>query len=250
MIRFSRHLWSVFAVWYAVGIVLVSLSLLPPWLEWANAVFLLLSGLYASVYFWFALPRARFVIAVIFFGSIAIESIGVHTGWPFGEYRYEQDFGPMLLGVPVTIGAAWLSVMGASHAFAQRFDMPHRTLVLTPLFAVWLDLAIDPVSANLKSYWVWLESGFYYDIPTQNFIGWYGTALIFSLLLRRFEQPVEETLKRRTTWLYLMLHLLFGMTSLAGGLIGVFLVSVAAFPLYIMTRGVVESDLRRQKTRF
>ncbi|MCY1692014.1 carotenoid biosynthesis protein [Exiguobacterium sp. SL14] len=62
-------------------------------------------GLYATLYFWHVLPKGRLVIPFIFFGSIIIESIGVHTGWPFGTYRYESDFGVQLLGVPITIGA-------------------------------------------------------------------------------------------------------------------------------------------------
>ncbi|MGX8177952.1 carotenoid biosynthesis protein [Exiguobacterium artemiae] len=238
MDRFQKNLWLFFTIWFFIGLVLVGFSLLPPWLEWANSVFLFASGLYAALYLWDVVPKGRFIIPVIFFGSIIIESIGVHTGWPFGTYAYEADFGVKLLGVPITIGAAWLSVIGASHAFSRRFSFRYRTVLLVPLFAVWLDLAIDPVAANVKSYWLWQDGGWYYDIPTQNFIGWYGTALFFSVLLARFEQPVNlKVLEHNNQYLFLMLHALFGLTAGMAGLYGVTCISLSAGILYWYTRG-------------
>ncbi len=238
MAIFQRRLWLFFTVWFVIGLILVGFSLLPPWLEWANAVFLFASGLYAACYLWDVLPKGRFIIPFIFFGSILIESIGVHTGWPFGTYRYETDFGVQLLGVPITIGAAWLSVMGASLAFSKRFPFRYNTLILVPLFAVWLDLAIDPVSANVKSYWLWQDGGLYYDIPTQNFIGWYGTALVFALLMARFEQkPTFTELERNNQYLFLMLHGLFGLTAGVAGLYGVTIISSLALLVYWLTKG-------------
>ncbi|KHF30408.1 hypothetical protein LR68_00779 [Anoxybacillus sp. BCO1] len=38
------RLYRLFLIWYACGIVLVGFRLLPPWLEWANVVFLMLAG--------------------------------------------------------------------------------------------------------------------------------------------------------------------------------------------------------------
>lgn len=248
MDRFQKKLWLFFTIWFFIGLILVGFSLLPPWLEWANAVFLFASGLYAALYLWDALPKGRFIIPVIFFGSILIESIGVHTGWPFGTYAYEADFGVQLLGVPITIGAAWLSVMGASLAFSRRFPFRFNTVILVPLFAVWLDLAIDPVAANVKSYWIWQDGGFYYDIPTQNFLGWYGTALFFALLISRFEQQVTITaLERNNQYLFLMLHTLFGLTAGVAGLYGVTLISLLAGVTYWLTQGGVPFAKSKQK---
>ncbi len=50
--------------------------------------------------------------------SMGIESFGVHTGLFFGDYTYETDFGFKLIGVPITIGFAWLMVMATSHVLA------------------------------------------------------------------------------------------------------------------------------------
>ncbi|MCY1691337.1 hypothetical protein OVA29_12105 [Exiguobacterium sp. SL14] len=79
MERLQHFIWRLFVIWFSIGLVLVGFSLLPPWLEWANAVFLFLSGTYAAFYLWHVLPKARFIIPLIFFGSILIESLGTKT---------------------------------------------------------------------------------------------------------------------------------------------------------------------------
>lgn len=234
MKRFRENMWTAFVIWFAFGLILVGFSLLPPWLEWANVVFLFLSGTYAALYLWHVLPRGRFIIPLIFFGSILIESFGTHTGILFGEYTYMSDFGPMVLGVPITMGPAWLSVMGASLAFSKLFNIRYRTLVLVPLFTVWLDLAIDPVAA-VNEYWIWHETGIYYGIPNQNFLGWYLTSLFFSLFISRYEvRTSDDQLEKNNQRLFLMLHLLFGVTAWTSGLKGISFVTLSSFLVYLM----------------
>ncbi|OAA28674.1 putative membrane protein [Frankia sp. EI5c] len=43
--------------------------------------------------------------------GLAAESVGVHTGWPFGDYSYGSALGPKLAGVPVVVPLAW-TMMG------------------------------------------------------------------------------------------------------------------------------------------
>lgn len=208
-------------------------SILPPELEWANAVFLSLSGTYAAIYLWHVLPRGRFIIPLIFFGSILIESFGTHTGLMFGDYTYTSDFGPLVFGVPITMGPAWLSVIGASLAFSKLFELRFRTVILVPLFTVWLDLAIDPVAA-INQYWIWHETGIYYGIPNRNFLGWYLTSLLFSLFIAKYEEKeIDIRLERNNQILFLMLHALFGVTAWANGLEGVSLVALSSLLVYL-----------------
>lgn len=214
-------LWNLFCVWYAFGLILVGFDWLPPWLAWANPVFLWLAGAVGAIVLAKGVTRPILVVTVVFFGSIFVETLGVKTGFPFGEYAYAEAFGPTLLGVPVTIGAAWLAVIGSSFAVAQLFSFTYRTILLVPLLAVWLDMAIDPVSANVKSYWIWKEPGIYYDIPTQNFIAWFAVSFLFALLIKRFETTTPPRLLRDGQALFLMLHLLFGVTAFNAGLSGI-----------------------------
>lgn len=233
MDRFQQYVWKLFVIWFSIGLLLVGFSLLPSWLEWANAVFLFLSGTYAAFYLWHVLPNARFIIPLIFFGSILIESFGTKTGLLFGKYIYTTEFGPLWIGVPITMGPAWLSVIGASYAFSRLFSIRYSTLLIVPLLTVWLDLAIDPV-ASLNQYWVWQEPGIYYGIPTQNFLGWYITALFFSLFIAKYEEPATNLqLERNNQKLFLMLHVLFGVTAWTSGLHGVLFVTCSVILIYL-----------------
>ena len=116
-------IWKWFVVWYIIGLVLVGFDLLPTWLEWANPVFLWLAGAIGGTIIYQGVRQGGWIVPFIFFGSIAVETLGVKTGFPFSEYIYAEAFGPTLFGVPVTIGAAWLA-SGRSVAIicASSFD--------------------------------------------------------------------------------------------------------------------------------
>lgn len=235
-------IWKWFIVCYFIGLILVGFDLLPPWLEWANPVFLWLAGAIGGTILYQGIRQGAWIVPFIFFGSIAVETLGVKTGFPFSEYVYAEAFGPTVFGVPVTIGAAWLAVIGSSFAVARLFTFRHTILWLVPILAVWLDMAIDPVAANLKGYWEWENDGLYYDIPTQNFIGWFGLSLIFSWLLQRHERAVDSLFIRHGVYLFVMLHALFGVTAVNAGLYGIGLLS-------ILTSGVILLERRGRDDR-
>lgn len=228
--------WKVFVVWYFFGFFLVGFDLLPPWLEWANPVFLWLAGIVGATIIYQSVRNGSLIVPFIFFGSIAVETLGVKTGFPFSEYIYAEAFGPTIFGVPVTIGAAWLAVIGASFAVARLFPFKNRTLWLVPLFAVWLDMAIDPVAANVKGYWQWAHDGLYYDIPTQNFVGWFALSLIFSSVLQKYERTTDPLFLTHGTYLFCMLHALFGITAVNAGLEGIGLFSVLTAGMILLER--------------
>ncbi|ERG67149.1 MULTISPECIES: carotenoid biosynthesis protein [Exiguobacterium] len=240
-------IWKWFLVWYVIGVVLVGFDLLPSWLEWANPVFLWLAGAIGGWVIADGVRHARWIVPFIFFGSIAVETLGVKTGFPFSEYIYAEAFGPTVFGVPVTIGAAWLAVIGSSFAVARLFSFKNRTLWLVPFLAVWLDMAIDPVAANVKGYWEWANDGLYYDIPTQNFVGWFGLSLIFSWLLDRFEVEAEPMLLGHGRYLFVMLHALFGVTAVNAGLYGIGVLSLVTAAGLILIERRSRHDRSEQK---
>ncbi|PRO66756.1 carotenoid biosynthesis protein [Alkalicoccus urumqiensis] len=230
----EHYLFRFFLIWYAIGVVLLAFDLVPPWLEWANVVFLVTSGLLGAVFFLRSSNPAAglLLVLIIFFGSILIESFGVHTGLFFGSYYYEADFGPKLLGVPVTIGFAWVMVTAAAHAVAA----PAASLapafprlvyaVYASLCAVIMDLIIDPVAYEVKQYWIWEDTGAYYGIPFSNFAGWFILSFVFHLLISLlfFRNSVWKN-TRSPFWshkmllLYGLMIIMFVITAAAGGLI-------------------------------
>ncbi|KPB05007.1 hypothetical protein AAV98_09000 [Bacillus sp. CHD6a] len=176
-----------FIVWYICGVVLLTFDLLPPWLEWANVVFLVTAGTLGAIYF---IKNYRvigiFFTLLVFFVAMAAEHFGVKYGVLFGDYYYNSYFGPKLFDVPITIGFAWVLVISTSHVMANRV-FPTASMFVKAIIAsfatVVLDLIIDPVAYIAKEYWIWEETSFYYNIPMFNFYSWFGLSFLFHLVI-------------------------------------------------------------------
>lgn len=117
------------------------------------------------------------LIAALAYGA---EALGIHTGWPFGEYWYGSPLGPHLFEVPLLIGVLWLLLLlGAAH-WAKRITKSKGWQVLiVATMMVLLDFFIEPVAVKLN-FWTWAQL----DIPWNNYVGWFGTALILAALLQ------------------------------------------------------------------
>ncbi|AOM82729.1 carotenoid biosynthesis protein [Salisediminibacterium beveridgei] len=244
---FDSRVFLFFIIWYSIGVVLLTFDLVPPWLEWANVVFLITSGLIAMLYFYrsHAMIPGIITISMIFIFSMTIESIGVHTGLFFGEYSYMMDFGPKIAGVPITIGFAWVMVLATSHVLAAPVTKKIPRLkglayaIYGAIIATSLDLIIDPVAYEVKQYWVWHESGFYYNIPFSNFLGWFILSFVLHLILYIFfHRSRGWTNIRSPFWefrmvlLYGMMMLLFMIVALVNGLILAVVLSLTLTVLY------------------
>jgi len=189
--KFDIYLFRFFIIWYTVGVFLLSFDLVPPWLEWANVVFLITSGLLAMFFFYRSGSKVKGIITIIlvFVLSMVIESFGVHTGLFFGDYTYKTDFGPKVIGVPITIGFAWVMVIGTSHVLAApiikivpKFKV-FAYAIYGGLIATSLDLVLDPFAYVAKQYWVWNEPGLYYGIPFSNFYGWFLLSCLLHFII-------------------------------------------------------------------
>ncbi|MCD5322474.1 MULTISPECIES: carotenoid biosynthesis protein [Pontibacillus] len=182
-------IFRFFVFWYVCGFILLSFDLIPPALEWANAVFLIVAGSIGGIYFvkrFGGIIGSLYSLFIVAF-SIAVEHFGVQYHLWFGSYHYEQDFGPMISGVPITIGFAWLMVIAGSHEIARVIAPQGKSFFLLflltgSLLAVSIDLILDPVAYHVKEYWIWDEPGMYYSIPFSNFMGWFFLSLLFHLI--------------------------------------------------------------------
>ncbi|WP_197489702.1 carotenoid biosynthesis protein [Rossellomorea aquimaris] len=245
----QNWVWFFFLIWYGVGIILVSLDWLPSSLQWANAVFLYLAGFLAVVYSSKVLGAFRGCLIGVFIMLLTIlaESLGVHYGIIFGSYHYEKDFGFQLIGVPITIGFAWVMVIMTSMAYFERLLMKPKSLLgaiyyssLTSIFAVTMDLIIDPVAYKGREYWIWDEGGWYYDIPAQNFLGWFFVSFViqFALYLYIHYPSIEKKWGSRMRALYFLVILMFLVTAMVEGLWLAVVVTIIfySFPLLIRKR--------------
>lgn len=126
---------------------------------------------------------ARWTLAGVTLFGAAAELVGLATGWPFGEYRYEAwwpwvgtPWGPFPLLLPV----AWAVVAGGC-----ALVFPRRP-GLAALAATAIDLVMEPVMAGSLGYWRWVERGpMPGDAPIMNSVGWFGVSLVAALLIDR-----------------------------------------------------------------
>ncbi|MBI1317082.1 carotenoid biosynthesis protein [bacterium] len=117
----------------------------------------------------------------------ALEWIGVHTGWPFGDYRYGNALGPKLMGVPIIIGLNWFVVSVSVRQWIPKYPgrwwrvLRHPVVfsALAALGMVGLDALIEPVAPKLD-YWYWAHG----TAPIQNFLGWFAGGWILQVFLQ------------------------------------------------------------------
>lgn len=145
--------------------------------EWLAPVFLSLAGALALAGAHSARERAR-LAAVALFG-FAVEVLGVHSGFPFGAYRYTGALAPLAFGVPLVMACAWVTLVAYAREVTARLRLPFP--LACAVAAAWMtsiDLVIDPLAANRLGYWRWLGAGAYYGVPATNFAGWLASGFV------------------------------------------------------------------------
>lgn len=214
----SDLLYRLFIFWYVCGLILVGMNWLPSWLEWANGVFLILAGLLGGIFFvhQFGWKKGLVITSVISLTSLAVEYAGARYGFWFGHYDYTEKFAPLIAGVPIAIGFAWLMVIATSHALARIIfpDSNWKRVMTGALIALSYDLIIDPVAFHSKQYWIWEGPGIYYQIPLSNFLGWFLLAFIFhgvveAIGAQTLKSSADRLWERRMVYVYSMVIVMF-----------------------------------------
>lgn len=129
---------------------------------------------------WWQIGRLFFFIAPL---SLLIEAIGTHTGYPFGTYFYTDKLQPQLYQVPLLIPLAWFMLLSCAWAVAWRWHTRPLIFAIVAGVAVmaW-DLFLDPQMVAW-GYWVWPNGGSYFGIPLLNFLGWWLTGTVLTLIV-------------------------------------------------------------------
>lgn len=118
-------------------------------------------------------------------GGLAVEALGVHTGYPFGDYSYAGTLGPELFDVPVVVPLAWTMMAYPVLLAARRLSRRWAPVVGGLGLMAW-DMLLDPQMVG-DGHWTWADptpsvpgiDG----IPLTNFAGWavVGTVLMLAL---------------------------------------------------------------------
>jgi uncharacterized membrane protein len=177
MMALPISLWMMGDAVFPTGITLAALVQ-------AGVVFLML----VQQWGWNSAVRAFALTAVL---SWAAEWIGSHTGLLFGAYRYTSLLQPQIVGVPLLIPIAWFMLLPpswviAQHILGHRVQRWRRQVAVAVLSAAALtawDLYLDPQMVA-RGFWVWAQPGGYFGIPWSNYVGWFVTAFLITLIIR------------------------------------------------------------------
>ncbi|MFB6169457.1 MAG: bisanhydrobacterioruberin hydratase [Haloferacaceae archaeon] len=126
--------------------------------------------------------------------AYAIEFVGIHTGWPYGEFAYGASLGPTIGGVPVGLPVFFVPLVVNAYLLCllllgDRAASPLVRLPVTVGAVVLMDLALDPGAVSL-GFWSYAGGGPYYGVPVSNYLGWVlsATATV-AALDRAFARP-------------------------------------------------------------
>ena len=122
--------------------------------------------------------------------AYGIELLGVTTGWPYGEFAYEVDLGPMLFGeIPLALPVFFFPLVLNSYLLCllllgRRAESALVRLPAVVSAVVAMDLVLDPAAVSL-GFWEYVGEWPYYDVPASNYLGWVISATVAAVAFDR-----------------------------------------------------------------
>lgn len=130
--------------------------------------------------------RGLLILVSLGFYALLIESSAIHTGFPYGDFIYNDLLGGKVFGLtPWTVAFAWPPIILLTYWFARvRHEKNEKFKIWfsTAFDAMLIDLVLDPAAVNL-GFWNWREPGFFYGVPIVNFLGWLLSCFIGAIIL-------------------------------------------------------------------
>ena len=188
----------IISAFYIAGIVGLSIPLVRPYFQMLTP-FTLIISLGILLLFHTGWNKSFVVFAILAmvlgYGS---EVMGIHTGFPFGNYEYGKTLGLKLFEVPLVIGVNWLLLIYLSgNLFSLKVKNDWIAAGLASALMVAVDVLIEPVAVNLD-FWSWDGN----VIPISNYIGWFGVAFIIHIGYRKSTFAKENVIS-----IYLLINL-------------------------------------------
>lgn len=131
--------------------------------------------------------------------SYFIEFVGTTTGFPYGEFQYLIELGPMIAGevplglpiffIPLVVNAYLLILL----LFPKKTRKLYFRLPVVVATVLFLDLVLDPAAVAIR-FWSYSEA-FFYGVPLSNFLGWALSATVAVAILDLYFNR-EEVLDR------------------------------------------------------
>jgi len=164
--------------------------------------------------------KATLALVALTAYSYAIELVGVRTGWPYGEFAYGVDLGPMLLGeVPLGLPVFFFPLVLNAYLLVLLLLGGHaestvKRLLATLATVILIDLVLDPGAVAI-GFWIY-EQGAFYGVPWSNYLGWLLSGAVAVVL---FDVGFDRAgLRRRLEESEFMLDDLVSFVLLWGGI--------------------------------
>ena len=120
------------------------------------------------------------IFSLIFAAGYLVEVFGVNTGLIFGNYKYGETLGIKLLETPLMMGLNWILMIYLTASVIEKYRIPVWIKILaSSAIMVSYDLVLEQVSPKMDM-WSWQNN----SIPMQNYIAWFGIAVIFHGLMK------------------------------------------------------------------
>jgi putative membrane protein len=152
--------------------------------------------------------KATALLALLTAYAYGIELVGVRTGWPYGEFAYGVDLGPMLFGdIPLALPVFFFPLVLNSYllvlllAGARARSTAFR-LLATIATVLAVDLVLDPGAVAI-GFWTYADGGPIYGVPLSNYAGWTLSATVAVVAFDR-AFPREPLLARLETCEFLL----------------------------------------------
>lgn len=164
---------------------------LRPEMATVSSVFVVLFALpsYWAVVHTQGKKRGLLILGILGIYGLFIESLAIHTGFPYGDFIYNDLLGQKVFGLtPWTVSFAWPPILLLSYWFSRHCT---RTVLvqkgwvvagITAVTAMAIDLVLDPAAVYL-GFWQWQTPGVFYGVPIVNFLGWLLSCFVGAMVL-------------------------------------------------------------------
>jgi len=125
------------------------------------------------------------------FGMIT-EYLGVNHGYIFGSYSYGANLGPKVGGVPWMIGINWalLTFIMASFVRKSKWHFSLKAAIASGIMVLF-DVLLEQL-APAFDFWEFTGG----EAPLQNYVGWFGVALVVHLIYQKLDHRVDVTVSK------------------------------------------------------
>jgi len=184
-IRDSRIVVGVWVLFYAVGVIGHFTPRLRLLIEGTTPALLAAGAVSVATATLLSVDRSfrqRVFLWMLFvsLAGLAVEMVGVASGFPFGSYTYGTPLGLSFHDVPLVIGLSWLTVVLGGISLAQRLAAGRiASSLIVGAFALATDIVLEP-AADVLGYWKWED----FAVPIENYISWFIISAFFGYLFR------------------------------------------------------------------